>query len=41
MKDMDRAQVPGEAVEHTQTFADGTRRRVFVTGSKRPIPTAN
>ncbi|GLT20676.1 hypothetical protein GCM10007933_01270 [Zoogloea oryzae] len=38
MKDMDRAQVPGEAVEHTLTFADGTCRRVFVTSVETPYP---
>lgn len=38
MKDMDRAQIPGEATEYTQTYADGTRRRVFVTGVETPYP---
>ena len=38
MKDMDRSEVAGDAVEHTLTFADGTRRRVFVTGIETPYP---
>jgi len=38
VKDMDRAQVPGEAVEHTLTFANGTSRRVFVTSVETPYP---
>ncbi len=35
---MDRAQVSGEAAEHQLTYADGSRRRVFVTSVETPYP---
>ncbi len=35
---MDRAQVSGEAAEHLLTYADGSRRRVFVTSVETPYP---
>ncbi len=38
MNDMDPAQIVGDAVEHTLTYADGTRRRVFVTSIETPYP---
>lgn len=35
---MDRTQAASDAAEHTLTFADGTQRRVFVTGVETPYP---
>lgn len=38
MKDMDRAQVPGEAVEHSLSYFNGNTRQVFVTQVETPYP---
>ena len=38
MKDMDPAQVSGTASEHVLTYANGSRRRVFVTLVETPYP---
>ncbi len=35
---MDPAQVSGKASEHVLTYADGSRRRVFVTQVETPYP---
>ncbi|MBP7394272.1 MAG: PAS domain-containing protein [Zoogloea sp.] len=38
MKDMEPAQVSGKTSEHVLTYADGSRRRVFVTLVETPYP---
>lgn len=38
MKDMDRAQVLGEAVEHTLSYFNGGKRQVFVTQVETSYP---
>lgn len=38
MKDMDRAHIAGDATEHVLTYADGSRRLVYVTLLETPYP---